>query len=82
MPDGSTVNIKGIWDGIEPSAFAALQIALEEEDAAQVDADYKAATETCYACHKAAGLPYLRPQLPTAPPATIINFAADAEWPK
>jgi hypothetical protein len=81
MPDGSEVNIKGIWDGIEPSSFAAVDIAIEQEDFAQFEKDYRVALETCYSCHKSAGLPQIRPQIPTAPPATILNFDPKATWP-
>ena len=82
MPDGSEVNIQGIWDGIEPSAFAAVDIAIDTEDPAQFESDYKVATEACYTCHKAAGLPFIRLQIPTTPAASILNFATTAEWPK
>jgi hypothetical protein len=82
LPDGTEVNIKGIWDGIEPSSFAAVDIAIQQEDLAQFESDYKTATETCYSCHKAAGLPFIRPQIPTAPGATILNFNTRAEWPQ
>lgn len=82
LPDGGEVNIKGIWDGIEPSSFAAVDIAIGQEDLPQFEADYKVATETCYSCHKSAQLPFIRPQIPAGPAATILNFAPDAEWPK
>ncbi len=81
-PDGMPVDIKSIWDGIEPSSFAAVDIAIEQEDPEQFQKDYRVAVETCYACHKAAGLPFLRPMIPTSPPTTIINFAPNPEWPR
>ena len=34
LPNGGTVDSKGIFDSIDPSAFAAVQIALEDEDTA------------------------------------------------
>ncbi len=81
-PDGSDVNVKGIWDAIEPSTFAAVDLAIEQEEFAVFEQEYRAATETCYACHKAAGLPFLRPMIPTTPHGAILNFATDAEWPR
>jgi hypothetical protein len=80
-PDGSDVNIKGIWDGIEPSSFAAVDIAIDQEDFPEFEKEYRVALESCYSCHKAAGLPQLRPMIPTSPPATIINFDPKATWP-
>jgi hypothetical protein len=32
--------------------------------------------------HKAAGLPHLRPAIPTAPSTTMINFDPKAQWPQ
>jgi hypothetical protein len=80
-PDGGEVDIKSIWDGIDPSSMAAVDIAIEQEDVAVFESDYKVALETCYACHKAAGLLFLRPQIPTAPPTAIINYDPKATWP-
>jgi len=80
-PDGADVDIKSLWDGIDPSSMAAVDIAIEQEDFATFESDYKVALETCYSCHKAAGLPFLRPQIPTAPPTTMINYDPKATWP-
>jgi Transcriptional regulator PadR-like family len=35
----------------------------------------------CYACHRASDKPYLRPRIPEAPEARIINFDPAATWP-
>ena len=80
--DGKDVDIKGIFDGIDVSSFAAVQIAIEDEDAAEFQSSYRTALETCYSCHKSSGKPYLRPMIPTAPPQTIINFEPTAAWPQ
>jgi hypothetical protein len=81
LPDGGDVDIKAIYDGIDPSSMAAVDIAIEQEDYTVFEADYKVAIETCYACHKAAGLPFLRPQIPTVAPTTMINYDPKATWP-
>jgi cytochrome c553 len=39
------------------------------------------ALEGCYTCHKASDKPYLRPRIPEAPEAKIINFDPAAVWP-
>jgi len=76
LPNGGTVDIKAIFDSIDPSAFAAVQIALEDEDAAAFESAYKQALTACHSCHSSAGLPYLQPTVPTSPPSTILNFNA------
>lgn len=74
LPGGGTVNIKGIFDSINPTAFATVQIAIEDQDSAAFVSVYKQALTACHSCHAAAGLPFLRPTVPTAPPTTILSF--------
>ena len=81
-PDNKDVNIKGIYDAIEPSALASVQLAIEDQNSAEFEKTYREALEACYSCHKAAGLPFLRPTIPTAPPQTIINYDPNAKWPE
>jgi cytochrome c553 len=81
-PDGKDVNIKGIYDAIEPSAFATVQLAIEDEKTPEFEDAYKQALEACYSCHKAVGKPYLRPMIPTVPPQTVINYDPTAKWPE
>ena len=80
--NGEDVNLKGIVDGLEPSVFASVQLAIEDKNSAEFETAYKQALEGCYACHKASGKPYLRPMIPTTPPLTIINFDPAATWPE
>jgi hypothetical protein len=81
-PDGRDIDIKGIFDAIDPSAFATTQLAIEDKDAAAFADAYKQTLEACYSCHKAIGRPELRPMIPTAPMTTILNFDANAKWPE
>ena len=74
LPAGGTVNIRGIFDAIDPSAFATVQLAIEDANSAEFVTAYKAALTACYSCHVSAGMPYLRPMIPTAPPSTLISF--------
>ena len=74
LPGGGTVDIKGQFDAIDPSAFAFVQLALEDQDSAAFENAYKQALTACQTCHAAAGLPYIRPTIPTAPPTTILNY--------
>jgi hypothetical protein len=81
-PAGNDLDMKGILDGVDNGIFSELGKAIEARDSAQFVHFYKQSLEGCYACHKASGKPYLRPQIPLSPPQTIINFDPDAKWPE
>lgn len=81
-PNGEAVNVQGMWDAIAPTAFAAVDLAIEGEDIVEFEKEYRAALEACYGCHKASGLPFLRPAIPVAPPMPFLNFDPTADWPK
>lgn len=74
LPSGGTVDIKGLFAAIDPTAFAAVQLAIEDEDSAAFTSSYKQALTACHSCHVSAGVPYLVPAVPTAPPATILRY--------
>jgi len=38
--------------------------------------------ESCYSCHKSAGKPMIRPQIPTGQVLTIVNLDPAATWPQ
>jgi len=76
------VDLKGIYDAVDSSAFATVKRAIEAKDSQGFSTAYKQALEACYSCHKTSGKPYLRPMVPTAPPQTIINYDPKASWPQ
>jgi hypothetical protein len=80
-PSGEVVNLQGIFDGIDTSSLADLKKSIEDKDVKEFTAAYKLMLESCYSCHKSAGRPYLRPQIPASPPQSIINYDPDADWP-
>ena len=80
--DGKDVDIQGIFDGVDTSSLAAVKTAIEKQDSAQFAATYKTMLESCYACHKAVGRPYLRPMLPPTQVMPILNFDPSATWPQ
>lgn len=82
LPGGGTVDIKGIFTAVDMSAFATVQLAIEDQNHAEFVTAYKQALEACYSCHKAAARPELRPMVPTVPPTTLINFDPAAKWPE
>lgn len=81
-PDGMPVDVKGIFDGIDTSTFAAVKAAIDKKDGKAFESSYRDALESCYSCHKAVGRPYLRPAIPKSAPQTIITLDASAKWPQ
>jgi cytochrome c553 len=81
-PDGMPVDLKPIFDAIDTSAFADVKAAIDKKDSAKFAAAYRTALESCYSCHKSVGRPYLRPQIPTTVPQTIVNMDPNATWPQ
>jgi hypothetical protein len=80
--DGTDVDIKSIFDGVDTSSLADVKAAIEKKDSVRFAATYKTMIESCYSCHKAVGRPYLRPMIPTAPAMTVINLDPNASWPE
>jgi len=74
LPDGKSVDVKGLFTAFDMSAFAAVQLALEDEDHDAFVTSYKSALDACYSCHAASALPFIRPVIPTTPPSTVLSF--------
>lgn len=81
-PDGKPVDLNGIFEAVDTTTFADVKAAIDKKDSAKFPAVYKAMLESCYSCHKSVGRPYLRPQIPTTAPQTIINMDPKATWPE
>lgn len=81
-PDGNDVNLMPIFEGIDTSAFKAVAEAIQARNSTAFAAAYRTTLESCYACHKASGLPYLRPMVPSEPGRRIINVDGAAIWPQ
>jgi hypothetical protein len=81
-PDGMPVDLKSLFDSVDTSTFAAVKAAIDKQDSKQFPVVYKAALESCYSCHKSVGRPYLRLQIPTTVPQTIVNLDPGATWPQ
>ena len=78
---GHEVDLVSILQSVENGAFKQLEAAIKSKNDERFVAAYKFSLESCYACHKAADKPYLRPQIPTGPGTQIINFDPRAKWP-
>ena len=79
--DGSDVNLMPIFQSIDTSAFKTMTDAIQAQDSTAFTAAYRESLAACHGCHKASGMPYLRPQIPTVPVQTIINVDPAATWP-
>src|SRR4051812_39353690 len=79
---GNNVDLKAIWEAVDSGLFSPIGAAIDQKDREKFTGAYRAAMEGCYSCHKASSKPYLRPQIPSAPPQAIINFDPDAKWPQ
>jgi cytochrome c553 len=75
------VDLKSIYDAIDTSSLMMVRDAIEKQNSTQFTAAYKTMLESCYSCHKAAGKPMIRPQIPTAQILTIVNNDPAATWP-
>jgi hypothetical protein len=76
------VDLQGIFDGIDTSSLMMVKDAIEKKDGPTFDKNYKLMLESCYACHKSVGRPYIRPQIPTAQVQAIVNMDPNATWPQ
>jgi hypothetical protein len=74
LADSSELDLRPILKGIEEGAFAALKTAVDKHDTAAFEPAYRAMLAQCQACHVAAEKPFLRPQIPTAPPSPLIDM--------
>ena len=80
--DQKDVDISGIFDGIDTSSLQMVKDAIEKKDGPMFDKNYRIMLESCYACHKSVGRPYIRPQIPTAQVQQIVNMDPNATWPQ
>jgi hypothetical protein len=79
---GRDVNLNKILEAFENSQLKELKNSLDRKDRLGFETVYKESLTACYACHKAADKPYLRPQIPTESASRIINFDPSAAWPQ
>jgi hypothetical protein len=79
---GGEVNLKGILQAMDNSQLTDIDTAITNKDTAAFKTAYHQTLEMCYACHKACEKSFLRPQVPSAPGVSIINFDPNANWPE
>jgi cytochrome c553 len=81
-PEGKPVDLKSIFEAIDTTSMASLKQAVEKQDSAAFGVAYRQMLESCYACHKASGKPYLRPMIPSVPPQSMMTYDPSAAWPE
>lgn len=78
LATGGSVDVKGMFTALDMSAFATVQIAIEDQDVAAFEAAYRQTLDGCVSCHTAVGMPFLRPTVPTSQASTILDFSPQA----
>jgi hypothetical protein len=81
-PAGRDVDLGGIAESLKNTQLAGLKQAIAAKQKDRSLQLYDQTMTACYACHKASGKPYLRPQRPTEPEVKIINFDPNATLPE
>jgi hypothetical protein len=76
------VDLKGILDAVDNSLLTEIGKAIENKDATSFTNAYRQTLVGCYSCHTACEKPFLRPQVPSAPNVSILNFDPAAPWPE
>jgi hypothetical protein len=72
---GNPIRLEELLSGIEEGSLKRVGEAIQAKDNAKFTEAYQQMLESCYACHLAAGKPYLRLQIPDQPPLSLIHFA-------
>jgi hypothetical protein len=73
-PQGHDVRLSEILEPIEKTSLEELHKTIDQKDIEKFESAYKQMLQSCYACHMAAGKPFLRLQIPQQPEAPIIDF--------
>jgi hypothetical protein len=79
---GKEIKLQDILQSVENGPLKQVEEAIKAKDREKFVTAYEFTLSTCYACHKAAEKPYLRPRIPEHPASSIINFDPNASWPK
>lgn len=74
-PQGAELPLADLLETFEKTTLKQLQESVGAKDAASFRVNYQQMLNNCYACHVAAGKPYLRLKIPAQPEASIIEFA-------
>jgi hypothetical protein len=76
------VDLKTIGEAVDNTPLTQMKEAIARKDRKRCIKLYDDTLSGCYACHKASDKPYLRPRVPAAPEARVINFDPKATKPE
>jgi hypothetical protein len=76
-PQGQDIRLAEILDPIERTTLEEVHRTIREQNGDQFPEAYTQMLGSCYACHVAAGKPFLRLQIPQQPEVPIIRFAPE-----
>ena len=76
-PQGPDIRLADILDPIERTTLEEVHRTIREQNGEQFPEAYTQMLGSCYACHVAAGKPFLRLQIPQQPEVHIIRFAPE-----
>ena len=79
LSTGQEFDLRPMVQGVENSSLAQFKSAINKKDLKSFDAAYRQAINECYACHKLAEKPYLRPHIPEAPATRMIDLRPNAD---
>jgi len=78
LSTGQEFDLRPLLQGVENSSLAQLKVAIDKKDPKSFEAAYRQTINECYACHKLAEKPYLRPHIPEAPATRMIDLKPNA----
>lgn len=82
LSTGRDLDLTPVVKAVEDSVLASLRTAIGRQDIKAFEAAYRQTLEQCYACHKMAEKPYLRPRIPESPASRMIDPKPSADWPR
>jgi len=74
LSNGGDLDLRPILKGVEDGGIANIKAAIDKHDGGAFEAAYKGMLGQCLACHVAAEKPFLRPEVPKAPPSALIDM--------
>lgn len=75
LAGGGQLDLRPLLKGIEETGLAPIKAAIDKSDRAAFESAYRQMLGQCLECHTAAEKPYLRPEIPKAPPSALIEMA-------
>ena len=69
------LELQPLLDALEADHLTKLADAIAAKNVTQLEAEYRAALDSCHSCHVASEKPYLELQVPTEPAEPLIRFA-------